>query len=1109
MAVIREKRQFRVGPIGIARASRGGEIIGEAIAESANQLSRRFFERAAEEAKEKGIESVAELTDAEVLTIGEDGKPEAFKAPLHFGRIATKAREQALLTRFQEELQIELSDKARELGLKYNKSPEAFKKAMSDYTASMANAEESTVFTQEIQNSGAAITSKVYERLQLQAMRRHEAEMQKANVYANAEALEAYELLYSTGKEKEAEEVIASIDLRNQNDLKSGYVQRSDFALFNIKKRAAKARGIISRELSNLGPFLSSNDLDQIYHSINTNDPDFLPSDSKFDALKQVFVDAENSLVLQSEIRQFSLPLVKNAQDRNAFRDLVLAQRRLASASDVDTSEQASVGRSANMTALESAIQSALEDYDAAKARARSGFEEGESAEVVQSYTAGSLKTISAIADGMISQTVADAESLEELDALRTFLTTKKESDLENLNALNSEMADRARELISLDTKVTEVDFSEQAIQLSNSFNDEVQRKDFSDQYQNFSELEDAIRLNKSNLTADGELTDKYNDYEKSIREKNLSVEQRRVLEGQLQVAAGRSYLTELFSDVESSSKLMALETYLITGEEPESLPSLTEEEKNLASRAKENLDPSQLSAAVSRKVGTISQRLAAEADALENNQKLGMAIRGELVNNQDNREFISERLEAAAIKLGYKSLSDLFINSNTEGKDLVALRQFESNIQGFHSVPPQALVNILEQAANGGMSDPNFSMSRVLRFYRAFTDPLNPVKGNTFKSKGLEGALDNDTKAMLDALVIAEMNIDPTLDDAAREAALVRVFNDMSLVMENEAFKDDLLKKLDDPKSLDHYVINTNSDYFENRELIEFGVAALRAEYSRTRATGETFKPKKVLKDLVKNRAMKDERVVTFGSDSVLSPFALDITTNGYGDEFYEYVGEELRRNVVGAVEMFNELTGESTFADVGEYYVSRVGYDTQDKGQTYIVVNEEGVPYQMETVDAEGNKIQHAIFVSTGERGFRQKLDLKRRVEESQAIQKARDFEKRGDERVTTKMKGEASKENLTNLVEANRLTKEMFKQRGMRLYDNVDTSKAKNYLKAYEAIFINDINETKSNLRKRYVSTLILELLDEANLEDPAAVLADPTYAPMMQFLLDIAK
>jgi hypothetical protein len=546
MAVIREKRQFRVGAIGVARSSRAGVIVGEAIAESAGALSAEFFRRAAEDAQEKGIKSVAELSDQQVLTLGEDGQPQAMKAPLGFGRIATKAREQALLTRFEEELEIELGDKAKEFANKYRKSPEAFKKAMSDYTASMANAEESTVFTQLIQNTGAQLTSNVYHSLQLAAMQRHEAEMAKANDFANSDGLNSYELLYANGQGDAAEKVIAALDARNQNDLKAGYKQNSDFLLFNLKRRAARARGIITHELSRLGPDLSSNELDQIYHGINTGDPDFLPDDNRFNILRETLRSSGEDLVLQNEVKQFALPLVKNAQDRNRFTDLVDAQKRLTAASDISTSEYANIGRSVNMTALQSAIDAAYDEYTVAKKQARTAIEEGETSESVKTYTAGSLLKISSIADGLISRTVADAENLEQLDALRTYLTTGSKSDLERLDALNSAMADRAKMITYIDGDVEEIDFAEQAIQLANSFNDEAQRKNFANQYENFSELEDAIRLDKSNLTANGEPTDKYNNYEKSIKESDLSLEQRRVLEGQLQVAAGRSYSCKL-----------------------------------------------------------------------------------------------------------------------------------------------------------------------------------------------------------------------------------------------------------------------------------------------------------------------------------------------------------------------------------------------------------------------------------------------------------------------------------------------------------------------------------------------------------------------------------
>ena len=42
MAVIKEQKQYSIGPIGVARASEGGRVTAEAIAQSANSFSKMF-----------------------------------------------------------------------------------------------------------------------------------------------------------------------------------------------------------------------------------------------------------------------------------------------------------------------------------------------------------------------------------------------------------------------------------------------------------------------------------------------------------------------------------------------------------------------------------------------------------------------------------------------------------------------------------------------------------------------------------------------------------------------------------------------------------------------------------------------------------------------------------------------------------------------------------------------------------------------------------------------------------------------------------------------------------------------------------------------------------
>ena len=115
MAPKKETRQFKVGTIGVARSSRAGAIVGEALADSANVMSNIFYKRAAENAERRGIESVGRLTDEEVLALDPaTGLPEAYKAPKGFGRIASNARRTALATRFETEIDVELNEKAKE-----------------------------------------------------------------------------------------------------------------------------------------------------------------------------------------------------------------------------------------------------------------------------------------------------------------------------------------------------------------------------------------------------------------------------------------------------------------------------------------------------------------------------------------------------------------------------------------------------------------------------------------------------------------------------------------------------------------------------------------------------------------------------------------------------------------------------------------------------------------------------------------------------------------------------------------------------------------------------------------------------------------------------------
>jgi hypothetical protein len=79
MAVIREKRQFQVGQIGVARASEGGRIVGQAISQAADQFASAFYREGLQVAETTGVEAGQAAERERIMTINpQTGQPEAY-----------------------------------------------------------------------------------------------------------------------------------------------------------------------------------------------------------------------------------------------------------------------------------------------------------------------------------------------------------------------------------------------------------------------------------------------------------------------------------------------------------------------------------------------------------------------------------------------------------------------------------------------------------------------------------------------------------------------------------------------------------------------------------------------------------------------------------------------------------------------------------------------------------------------------------------------------------------------------------------------------------------------------------------------------------------------
>jgi len=1105
MAVKRETRQFKVGPVGVARSSRAGTIIGEAVADSANAMSDIFYKRAAENAERRGIESVGQLSDEEVLALDPaTGLPEAYTAPKGFGRIASNARRRALATRFETEIDVELNEKAKEFRVKFRNSPEAFKKAMTDYTAEMMNVSESSIFTQAIENKGENITNNVYAGLQLEAAARHDKDMAKANAFANKEYLLGLQYAYKINNQKLIDELTASINDRNQTDLDAEYIGSSDLLSLPKEKEIAKSKGIIERTLQNSN--LTINEIRQLNFAIASGDMDLIPDKKELQDIAAVLYLNEDKPLIMNAIQEFTLPILGVAEKNQLFQSSVERIKRITEA-EITTSEylQSEI-RSSNDSELAALLADVSESYRNSMSTRNNASETGIPIEDANANLLRDEKFANGAVDAVIGKIVAEAD-FDDFRDIETYLAGRNPELLAKIKSQNPNVGNMLQALLKFegDLGMDGSDFAGQLITAMNGITDVKRHDQIKKQYNNSVLIEDKIKNTSDILTEGNNYTNVGQDLIDEIKSADIGDEQERALLLQLDLKFGNDFVRQVYSGVNSEGLLDALDFYAKNGKERPTdtgVPSpLSDAQKNMLDAARKHLGQLTLNTVSNTKSISIGRQLEAARLEAEKVAALEGVITGTTENKEKNRLIVEDYFQGN-IPNGFKDLADFIANPNiplTE-ENFQNIQNFTMELQKYHKVPPQAIINVLKQAATqGGFANPNKSLSRVLRFYRAIGNPTNPVTGVSFPSFGLDNALTKDEKAVLDALVIAEMDIDPELDDRARDAALTTVAKDTMRIMTDDNFRSLFLSSLpiSDNKSAPNaiaYVYKVLEIYDE--ETAERVASGLRAGFAIAKATGETFNPQKIKKDVLKATAKEDARVRTFGTSSDLSPFALDITTDGRGDDFALWsrmeLGRVLKREGVLTPEGFIE--GKN----ISQVNFVAVGYDTQTKGQVYALVDENNVAYQMETLDEDGEAVTHAIFVSTKDPMFETFKKNKDQILGDKATKDAQEI----TNRPTTK------EEISTNIINTVSSISDDAKPLFEPLLNTQKRDRAKkNYSEAYNAFFVEDPSILSDRDRRRYAGTLIAELRDEAKRNNTNT--QDPKYKPIMDALLELTK
>ena len=144
MAVIRRTGQVLNQPIGVkTNFDTGAAEIGRALERTGNIVREEAFRVASDKAQKAGEESALSVAVSEFKSIDPvTGEPAALKSPEGFGSIARQSYEKIANQRFANIIEQDVKAKAKELAIKYDLNPVAYRKNFDNYVTELAKNSE-------------------------------------------------------------------------------------------------------------------------------------------------------------------------------------------------------------------------------------------------------------------------------------------------------------------------------------------------------------------------------------------------------------------------------------------------------------------------------------------------------------------------------------------------------------------------------------------------------------------------------------------------------------------------------------------------------------------------------------------------------------------------------------------------------------------------------------------------------------------------------------------------------------------------------------------------------------------------------------------------------
>jgi molybdopterin converting factor small subunit len=998
MAIIREKTQYSIGPIGVARASRGGQVLGETISDAARQAQSYYYRRAVEDAQKAGAEAAGSLEATKVTELDpETGRPKVYEGPKGFGRYAQQAYQKVLMQRFEQEIGLEIEDKSKELAIKFSKSPEAFNTAMSDYIAEMSNVEESTVFKQEIQRIGKAVQNSKYRALQAQAAARQERNDKIGYVFSSDKSLEAIEDVAATGNFDAAKVLIKQSEQLDADNIAAGTILPNETLANPKKRKQAYARGVFRNELTSyLKTEADSYDLQNALNGLDSGDLSLIPSGILTETKK---ILSREGAVFTEDLASYGMELLEDGINQVRLKREIESRNRAATALEFEAENIKSyidlLGASSSQ--IQSSLSSAVSNYSADYQKGIDAYRNGASQQEVLTYTSQSSAALQQQANALTRQIFGSVDTVADVNAIQTYLTNPTDNNL--LKLKSPEIQSLAKSLVDADINTNQrLQLVDNANKYAESITDETRVAEANRKLQNSIDVKNFIEDEYTDAvfeaTKSSEISDAIKSVMSRINSTELDLEIKDNFKTLISDQASDNFLRLGFSSALTPRVISAMQQYASTGTDKANL--LTDEQKAIIDEGRKlSKSRSRFAAKLGEFSARATQRYDNATEIVRENKLLNQVLTNAVAYSDIDEK---DRLMLDR-KLGIPQ--DFYENPEYKNNPDFA----ETNMiieQVSKSYWPQAQYDSIRRFLRGGLMD-KAQVERVLSTYANTSTYVS--NGFEHTSSALSGLSANEIALMNEAISFGQDNSDVQ--------AMMQHLNQVRNFETNPALKKDMdgffSQKAEDgvgakSSNLTEYIVNNFPESQTNARLRNRLISEARVKYFAsftektelvigadvlTGRTSETLSNiDEHLQNIIENEFVSDNQIINMdGTNRTMMP--LSRTVPGFEDKFINYIRGNMKRMT----------TNEDIDWDTVDFKLMPVGYNTKDKGMTYGVILMDGANRNLQEVEIYVSENDPSVvmpaFFSTNEPLFAKVKQNKIDLDKAAALQNVKNVE------------------------------------------------------------------------------------------------------------------